>query len=82
MAIAHVRADWQTKQLATAAIAEKAIETLLTCNLVPQFHQLILDMLNKKDELERYTQAQLKKMVHKEQCFFVSESVNCELTMY
>ena len=66
MAIAHVRADWQTKQLATAAIAEKAIETLLTRNVVPQFHQLILDMLNKKEELERYTQAQLKKMVNKE----------------
>ena len=66
MAIAHVRAEWQTKELATTAIADEAIKNLLTKNIIPKFHQLILDMLNQKDELEKYTQAQLKKMVKKE----------------
>ena len=66
MAIAQVRAEWQTKELATSAIAEQAINHLLTKNVIPKFHQLILDMLNQKDELEKYTQAQLKKMVKKE----------------
>ena len=66
MAIAQIRADWQTKELATSAIADQAIKNLLTKNVIPKFHQLILDMLNQKDELEKYTQAQLKKMVKKE----------------
>ena len=66
LAKAQLKAQWQAKQLATEAIAEHAIENLLRKNKVPAFHLLILDALNQKEELDRYTRSQLLKIVNKE----------------
>ena len=66
MAIAQIKAEWQNKKLAASALAEQAIQNLIRKNITPQFHQLILDMLNEKDQLEQYSQAQLKNIVKKE----------------
>ena len=52
--------------MATEAIASQAIENLLRKNQVPHFHLLILDALNQKEELDRYTRAQLQKIVNKQ----------------
>ena len=66
LAKAQLKAQWQSKQLATEAIASHAIENLLRKNQVPHFHLLILDALNQKQELDRYTRAQLQKIVNKQ----------------
>ena len=65
-AAAQVKAKWQENELAMSVLAGEVIQNLLIYNRAPQFHKLILDTINQRDELKQYTQQQLKKLVNNE----------------
>ena len=63
LAAAQIEAEWRGNELAIDTLAGGVIEKLLTQNVVPKFTQMILDMINQRDELQQYTTAQLKNII-------------------